>query len=48
MTLSVKRIYGKLYVYDQWREGGRIVSKYIGLLEKIVKPSRVVTPRDSF
>ena len=48
MTLSVKRIYGKLYVYDQWREGGRIVSKYIGPLEKIVDLRRVVKSRDSF
>ncbi len=48
MTLSVKRIYGKLYVYDQWRDGNRIVSKYIGPLEKIVESIRVVKSRDSF
>ena len=48
MTLSVKRIYGKLYVYDQWREGDRIVSKYIGPLEKIVESIRVVKSRDNF
>ena len=48
MTLSVKRIYGKLYVYDQWREDGRIVSRYIGPLEKIIDSHRVVKPLDHF
>ncbi|RLG82316.1 MAG: hypothetical protein DRO40_08010 [Thermoprotei archaeon] len=37
MTLVVKRIRGKLYVYEQYRLGSRVITKYIGPLEEIVR-----------
>ncbi len=33
----VKRIYGRLYVYRQFRVGPRVVTEYIGPLDKIVE-----------
>ena len=36
MPYVVKRVYGKLYVYRQFRVGKKIFTKYIGSLEKIV------------
>ena len=32
----VKRIKGRLYVYEQYRENGRVVTRYVGPLEGIV------------
>ena len=32
----VKRIKGRLYVYEQYRRDGKVVTKYIGSLESIV------------
>ena len=37
MTLIVKRIRGKPYVYEQYRLGNKVVTKYIGSLEEIVR-----------
>ncbi len=37
MTLVVKRVKGKLYVYEQYRLNGKVVTKYIGPLEELVR-----------
>jgi len=37
MTLIVKKVRRKLYVYEQYRIGNRVVTKYIGPLEEIVR-----------
>ena len=33
----VKRIKGRLYVYEQYRKDGKVVTKYVGPLERIVE-----------
>ena len=37
MTLVVKRVKGRLYVYEQYRVGGEVATIYIGPLEEIVR-----------
>ncbi len=37
LGLVVKKIKGKLYVYEQFRVGGKVVTKYVGPLEEIVR-----------
>ncbi len=37
MTLVVKRVKGHLYVYEQYRVNGRVVTKYIGPLEELAR-----------
>ncbi len=37
MALVVKRIKGKLYVYEEYRIGRKVITKYIGPLEEIVR-----------
>ncbi len=37
MTLVVKRVKGRLYVYEQYRVNGRVATLYIGPLEEIVR-----------
>ncbi len=37
MTFVIKRIRNRLYVYEQYREGNIVVTKYIGPLEKIAR-----------
>ncbi len=37
LTLVVKRIKGRLYVYEQYRVGDNVVTKYIGPLEELVR-----------
>ncbi len=37
MSLVVKRVKGKLYVYEQYRLNGKVVTKYIGPLEELVR-----------
>ncbi len=37
MTLVVKRVKGKLYVYEQYRVGKEVVTKYIAPLEELVR-----------
>ena len=37
MGLTVKRIKGRLYVYEQYRRNGKLVTKYIGPLEEMVR-----------
>ena len=37
MGLTVKRIHGRLYVYEQYRVDGRLVTKYIGPLEEMAR-----------
>ncbi len=33
----VKRIKGRLYVYEQYRKDGKVVTRYVGPLERIVE-----------
>ncbi len=37
MTLVVKKVKGHLYVYEQYRLKRRVVTKYIGPLEELVR-----------
>ncbi len=37
MGYVVKRIKGRLYVYLQYRENSRVVTRYVGPLERIVE-----------
>ena len=37
LTLVVKRVKDRLYVYEQYRLNGRVYTKYIGPLEEIVR-----------
>ncbi len=37
MTLVVKRVEDHLYVYDQYRLNGKVVTKYIAPLEELVR-----------
>ena len=37
LTLVVKKVKGKLYVYDQFRVSGKVITKYVGPLEEIVR-----------
>ena len=37
MTFVVKKIKGRLYVYEQRREGGRVVTRYVGPLEALAE-----------
>ncbi len=37
MGYVVKRIKGRLYVYEQYRRNGKVVTKYVGPLERIVE-----------
>ncbi len=45
MTLVVKRIKGKLYVYEEFRVGGKVVTKYVGPLEEIVRTYQLIRLR---
>ncbi len=36
LGVVVKRIKGRLYVYEQYRRDGKVVTRYIGSLESIV------------
>ena len=42
MTYSVKRIRGRLYVYETRRVNGRSVTRYVAPLEALVEAFRVV------
>ncbi len=33
----VKRIKGRLYVYEQYRRDGKVITKYVGPLERIIE-----------
>ena len=46
MTLSVKRIKNRFYVYDQRKRGGRVLTKYIGPLDRIIDLHQVVNYRE--
>ncbi|OYT39177.1 MAG: hypothetical protein B6U89_04660, partial [Desulfurococcales archaeon ex4484_58] len=37
MTLVVKRVKGHLYVYEQYRVGDKVITKYIGPLEELAR-----------
>ncbi|MEM4429608.1 MAG: integrase [Thermofilaceae archaeon] len=37
MTLVVKRVKGRLYVYEQYRVNGQVYTRYIGPLEELVR-----------
>ncbi len=37
MALVIKRIKGKLYVYEEYRVNGKAVTKYVGPLEEMVR-----------
>ncbi len=37
MGYVVKRIKGRLYVYEQYRRDGKVVTKYVGPLERIIE-----------
>ncbi len=37
MALVVKRVKGRKYVYEQYRVDGKVVTRYIGPLEEIVR-----------
>ena len=37
MTLVIKRVKGKQYVYEQFRHGNVVVTKYIGPLEEMAR-----------
>jgi len=37
MTLVIKRVKGKQYVYEQFRHGDVVVTKYIGPLEEMIR-----------
>ncbi len=37
MTLVIKRVKGKPYIYEQFRRGDVVVTKYIGPLEEMVR-----------
>ena len=37
MALVIKKIKGRKYVYEQYRVNGRVVTRYIGPLEEIVR-----------
>ena len=37
MSYVVKRIKGRLYVYEQYRRDGKVITKYVGPLERIVE-----------
>ncbi len=37
MGYVVKRIKGRLYVYEQYRRDGRVIAKYVGPLERIIE-----------
>ncbi len=36
LGIVVKRIKGRLYVYEQYRRDGKVITRYIGSLESIV------------
>ncbi len=42
MTLVVKRVKGHLYVYEQYRVDGKVVTLYVGSLEEIVRTYQAV------
>ncbi len=42
MTLSVKRIKNRFYVYDQRKKEGKVTMKYIGPLDRIIGLHQVV------
>ena len=37
MTLVIKRVKGRPYVYEQFRHGDIVITKYIGPLEELVR-----------
>jgi len=37
MTLVIKTVKGKKYVYEQYRHGNVVVTKYLGPLEEMVR-----------
>ena len=37
LGLVVKKVKGKLYVYEQYRVGGRVITKYVAPLETLVR-----------
>ena len=37
VTWVVKRVKGRLYVYMQYREGGKVITKYLGPLDRIAE-----------
>jgi hypothetical protein len=37
LTLVVKKIKGRLYVYEQYRAGGKVETRYIGPLEEMAR-----------
>ncbi len=37
MTLVIKQVKGKRYVYEQYRSSNMVITKYIGPLEEIVR-----------
>ena len=37
LTLVVKKVKGKLYVYEQFRVSSKVITKYVGPLEEIVR-----------
>ncbi len=37
MGYVVKRIKGRLYVYEQYRRDGKVITKYVGPLERIAE-----------
>ena len=41
MTLVVKRIKGRLYVYDEYRVNGKVKTFYIGPLEEMARVYQV-------
>ncbi len=36
LGIVVKRIKGRLYIYEQYRRDGKVITKYVGSLESIV------------
>ena len=37
VAIVVKRVKGRLYVYEQYRMGGKVVTRYIGPLEEMAR-----------
>ncbi len=42
LTLVIKKVKGRLYVYEQFRQDGRVVTHYVGPLEELVRVYQIV------
>ncbi len=41
LTIVVKRVKGRLYVYDEYRLNGKVITQYIGPLDEMVRVFQV-------